>query len=388
MANTLTNILPKVLARGLLTLRETCVMPRLVNSDYTLIAAKKGSTIDVPVPTAVATRNVTPSQTPPANVDYTPGLVQVQLNNWKQSDPIGLTDNEMQQIDAEEHFLPMALQEGVRSLARDVNASILAEYKSVYGFYGATNTIPFNAADKVLHATQIRALLNKQLCPRTGRYGVVNMDAEANMLALEQFSSADKVMSKDVIIEGEIGRKYGIDWVAEDAIPVHTAGTASAATVTEISNSAVGATSVTLKVSASTATLVVGDVLTFANHAQQYAVTGAATLDTTGVVVGITPALVAAVNGSSTPVAVTVKASHTVNLAFHRDAFAFATRPLSVGLVTEGGSMMMTMQDPKSKLIMRLEVKREHKQTAWEFDILWGVKCVRPEFAARIIGQI
>lgn len=388
MANTLTNILPKVLARGLLTLRETCVMPRLVNSDYTLIAAKKGSTIDVPVPTAVATRNVTPSQTPPANVDYTPGLVQVQLNNWKQSDPIGLTDNEMQQIDAEEHFLPMALQEGVRSLARDVNASILAEYKSVYGFYGATNTIPFNVTDKVLHATQIRALLNKQLCPRTGRYGVVNMDAEANMLALEQFSSADKVMSKDVIIEGEIGRKYGIDWVAEDAIPVHTAGTASAATVTEISNSAVGATSVTLKVSASTATLVVGDVLTFANHAQQYAVTGAATLDTTGVVVGITPALVAAVNGSSTPVAVTVKASHTVNLAFHRDAFAFATRPLSVGLVTEGGSMMMTMQDPKSKLIMRLEVKREHKQTAWEFDILWGVKCVRPEFAARIIGQI
>lgn len=388
MANTLTNILPKVLARGLLTLRETCVMPRLVNSDYTLIAAKKGSTIDVPVPTAVATRNVTPSQTPPANVDYTPGLVQVQLNNWKQSDPIGLTDNEMQQIDAEEHFLPMALQEGVRSLARDVNASILAEYKSVYGFYGATNTIPFNATDKVLHATQIRALLNKQLCPRTGRYGVVNMDAEANMLALEQFSSADKVMSKDVIIEGEIGRKYGIDWVAEDAIPVHTAGTASAATVTEISNSAVGATSVTLKVSASTATLVVGDVLTFANHAQQYAVTGAATLDTTGVVVGITPALVAAVNGSGTPVAVTVKASHTVNLAFHRDAFAFATRPLSVGLVTEGGSMMMTMQDPKSKLIMRLEVKREHKQTAWEFDILWGVKCVRPEFAARIIGQI
>ena len=34
MANTLTNIMDKILARGLMVLREAAVMPRLVNIDY------------------------------------------------------------------------------------------------------------------------------------------------------------------------------------------------------------------------------------------------------------------------------------------------------------------------------------------------------------------
>ncbi len=45
MANTLTNIVDKILARGLTTLREQAVMPRLVNIDYSNEAAQKGSTM-------------------------------------------------------------------------------------------------------------------------------------------------------------------------------------------------------------------------------------------------------------------------------------------------------------------------------------------------------
>ena len=54
--NTLTNIMPVILARALMTLRQRCFMPRLVNSDYSVDAAKKGTTIDVPVPVAVGKR--------------------------------------------------------------------------------------------------------------------------------------------------------------------------------------------------------------------------------------------------------------------------------------------------------------------------------------------
>jgi hypothetical protein len=46
----------------------------------------------------------------------------------------------------------------------------------------------------------------------------------------------------------------------------------------------------------------------------------------------------------------------------------------------------MSVTDPESGLSMRLEISRQYKQTVWEFDILWGVALVRPEWAVRLIG--
>jgi len=69
----------------------------------------------------------------------------------------------------------------------------------------------------------------------------------------------------------------------------------------------------------------------------------------------------------------------------HRDAFAFAQRPLlteSDGL----GSRIMTMTDPMTGISLRLEVTRQYKQTVWDLDILFGAKLVRRELATRLAG--
>jgi hypothetical protein len=50
MANTLTPIIDKLIARGLNVLRENAVMPRLVNSTYSSVARDRGDTITVPLP--------------------------------------------------------------------------------------------------------------------------------------------------------------------------------------------------------------------------------------------------------------------------------------------------------------------------------------------------
>lgn len=42
--NDLSKVVDKLLAQGLLALRGTCVMPRLVNSDYSNLAAQQGAT--------------------------------------------------------------------------------------------------------------------------------------------------------------------------------------------------------------------------------------------------------------------------------------------------------------------------------------------------------
>ncbi len=66
MANVLTAILPKLLARALPTLRQNAITPRLVNVGYSLAAGQKGKTVDVQVPVAQTAVAVAPSNTPPA----------------------------------------------------------------------------------------------------------------------------------------------------------------------------------------------------------------------------------------------------------------------------------------------------------------------------------
>lgn len=414
MVNTLTNIMPKILARALMSLRTRCIMPRLVNSDYGAEAAKKGTTIDVPVPVAVGTTDVTPSNVLVAPTDLTPGLVQIALDQWKQNNPIGLTDKELCEIDETEHFLPMQLEEAVKALASDVNQHILGKYKGeargVYGFIsnptaGVGSIVdPFGAnttdTSGVSAATNAKKVLNQQLCPRIDRRGLLNFNAEASALDLSAFSDAEKIMSAVVKMEGEIGRKFGIDWIADDDVPDHTVGDcymASPADVTCKEGEAVDVSAISI-LDAGAGIIVRGDIFTIAGDSQTYTVVGG-TLDVggTGIYgyqlhasndcqVSILPTLKVAVSGTEV---ISVKNSHAVNMVFHRDAFAFATRPLLDNSRKYSlGSQMLSMQDPKTGLILRLEVSRQHKQTVWEFDILWGSDLVRPELAMRIAGAV
>lgn len=396
MGNTLTNILPKILARGLIVLRKKCIMPRLVNSDFSAEAAKKGTTIDVPVPVAVATENVVPGTTGIAVGDATPGLVQVPLNHWKQNTPIHLTDKELAEVNANEHFLPMQLEEAVKALAGDINTDILSQYtgqyRGVYGWVGTAGTTPFGDNVGVSSATGARKILNKQLCPPNDRRGVLDYDAEAAALDLSSFSDAEKVMSAIVKMEGEIGRKFGVDWAADDDVPYHTAGTAVGDTITIKDAASIGDVSINLTGDTQAATILRGDIISIAGHDQTYCVIGDASYafgadPYTLASLGICPALKANLSGGE---AVTIKASHRVNLVFHRDAFAFATRALedanALSRIIGGSSQILSMQDPQTGLVLRLEVSRQHKQTVWEYDILWGAELVRPELACRLAG--
>ena len=83
------------------------------------------------------------------------------------------------------------------------------------------------------------------------------------------------------------------------------------------------------------------------------------------------------------PVGVGVTA-YVPNLVFHRDAFAFASRPLAD--IAGYGNEIASAVDPVTGIALRLEVSRQYKQTTFSYDILYGCNVVRPEFGAKIKG--
>jgi hypothetical protein len=376
-SNSLTNILPKILASGLMALRERAVMPRLVTGDYQGEAAQKGSTIDIPLSKSQTVSDVTSAPTYSSAQANTPGLVQIPLDQWKHTD-FYLTDKEMVQIDRNRHFVPMQQAEAVKALANTMDKYVHNRAKEVYGFVGTAGATPFST---VATATDARKVMNNQLAPMMDRNMVIDPDAEAQALQLSAFSDVSQTQDRAVKIEGELGRKFGFDIFMSQNVQTHTAG-ADAGGITI--GSAIAADSSSIQLTASgTGTVLAGDVFTIAGDSQTYVALTSANATSTASKLRIDPPLKMIASSGD---AVTRKASHTVNLAFHPMAFAFATRPLSSAAGGLGGAQFMSATDPITGLSLRLEVLRQYKQVAFDFDVLYGGKCIRPEYAVRIAG--
>jgi len=162
--------------------------------------------------------------------------------------------------------------------------------------------------------------------------------------------------------------------------PTHTNGTQNGAyTVNGVA--ALGAKTLTLQVGAGTA--LIGDIFTIAGDTQPYVVT--ANCAGGAVPILFSPGLkIATAGGEAITFVGAASGVFDHDLAFHRDAFAFVSRPLADedGL----GNIIESVIDPVSGIALRLEVSREHKRTRYSFDILYGFATVRQEMAVRIFG--
>jgi hypothetical protein len=393
LSNTLTNVIPQILAQGLKTLRENAIMPRLVNSDLSADAAEKGNSIDVPVAAAITTRDVVPDQTATV-VNVTPTKKTVTLDQWKEA-PFMLSDKDIG--DAFAGIIPRQAEEAVKSLANTVDTYILGElYKAVYHNAGTAGTTPFAGAAPVTTLSAFktaRTKLIKDLCPNSDRHVVLDPDAESAALTMSPYLKADERGDQGAIIAGQIGMKLGFQWWMDQNVQTHTAGgvtTAAGTAVTPLVAVAtvVGAYSMTMGYSSTNiGSVKVGDLFTIENSSQQFVATAAVSTTTiagnTTVTIAFSPALTAAV---STTNAITFVTTHVNNMLFHRDAFSFASRPLVASSEEGLGSIFQSAIDPVSGLALRLEVSRQNKMQTWSFDILYGGDVTRPELAARLLG--
>lgn len=377
MANTLTKVIPQLLAQGLMALREFSIAPQLVNRAYESMAGPEGSTIDVPIPSAIQVQTVTPAATPPATADISPTSVSIVLDQWKEA-PFQLNDKELMEI--QRGTIPMVASEAVKALANNVDQYILNLASKFYGVAGTAGTTPFGDGT-TKDATKLRTVLNRQLAPLDNRSVIVDPEAEGSALNVRAFQDASWSGSVAALLAGQLNNKLGFRWWMDQNVRTHVAGTGDNHLVNNGAGYAAGSKSVV--VDTGTGTILTGDIITFANHTQTYV----ATADLAANTLTFEPGLLVAVPDNTAiigPGSTGGVGTHVMNIGFHRDAIAFATRPLAAS--NHPGSLIESMTDPISGLTLRLEVTREHKRDRYSFDILYGAEVIRRELGARLLG--
>jgi len=295
--------------------------------------------------------------------------VNVPLSSWNEA-PFYMTDKDM--LEVQQDKLPGVVEAALASIVSTIDTDILTAADVGCGLADDQGGAIFAAIGDVI---QPGTLLNRNKVARAARSCVFDSTAEAALLAMTQFTSADYQTSFPMET-GMVGPepKLGMQWWMDQNVQTHTCGTSSAKAVNRSGGYAAGTK--VLTVDGGSGTMLAGDVVTIGSY--NYGVASLA-----GTVLTLNQGLVAAVADNDTITLIDPSSTHTANIAMARDAIVFCSRPFQS---SNSAIASQTISDPVSGLSLRLEVTREHKRDRWSIDCLYGTKVVRPEGVIKIIG--
>lgn len=293
--------------------------------------------------------------------------------------------------DFSERFIKPAMSVLAAKIEALTLAAVLPAVNNVYNGSGS--------AFSLQKALAVRKILTDNLAPSSDRYFVMNTQDNVDIVNDVKALFNDTSTISKQYREGMTGRTAGFDFFENTLLQSFTTGSSTTATVASAVTTN-GATSLT---TSAAVTLKKGDVFTVAgcfkvhpeskdvtNVLQQFVVTSDVTAGTT---VGFYPAIY--VSGgkqniqTSIPAATLTKvgtSSQVFNqsVAFHKDAFTFATADLEL----PGGTDMAarkTFDGISLRLVRDYDIN--YDTFPCRLDVLWGAAAIRPSQAVRVYNN-
>jgi hypothetical protein len=294
-------------------------------------------------------------------------------------------------------FSKRVLDPAMSVLAANIEADALNMYKDVYNVVdNDTNAITFK------NILQGRQKLVDGLAPQdNNRHILLSTDHSVTLVDALKGLFQDSGAIKKQYKEGMMGRTGGFDFYENTLLTNHTTGTAAKTTGYLVNGAS--QTGASLTVDTGSTTFLEGDVITIAGvnrvHPetkadtgvlQQFVVTADSGASATSL--SISPSIVTSgaaqnVSGSPADNAAVVKVGAGANellngtMAFHKEAFAFATADLIMPSGVDFAAR--EVYDGISMRIVR-DYDINNDKFPCRIDVLYGYKTLRPEFAARI----
>lgn len=299
-------------------------------------------------------------------------------------------------------FSSRILDPAMSVLAANMEADALNMYKDVYNLVGTAGTVP-TGTDALKVYLQARQKLNECLTPMDNKrtMHLLPISTVEIVNSLKGLFQDTKAITEQYR-EGEMGRTAGFDWYENTLLPTHTIGNKVAA-LTVSGASQVGS-SLLIGGTANLDTFKAGTVFTIAgvymvhpeskavmSSLQQFVVTADVTASTTTATIGISPPIVTSgatqtVNASpANAAAITVVGSASTgygqNLAFHKDAFAFATADL---IMPKGVDFARreVFDGISMRIVRAYDINNDNLPC--RIDVMYGYKTLRPQLACRV----
>jgi hypothetical protein len=296
-------------------------------------------------------------------------------------------------------FSDRILEPAMAVLAANIEADALNMYKDVYNSVGTAGTVP---ADLLTYLTA-KQKLDENLAPMDKNRTIHTLpNASVKLVDALKGLFQDSSAISEQYREGKMGRTAGFDFYQNTLLPTHTLGNK----VSSVTVNGATQTGSTLNIGgvANADTFKQGTVFTIAGvyqvhpeskaayaSLQQFVVTADATMTTTTGSISISPPMVAtgalqninatAASGAAITIVGSASTSYGQNLAFHKDAFAFATADL---LMPKGVDFAAReVYDGVSMRIVRMyDITNDNFPC--RLDVLYGYKAIRPQLACRI----
>jgi hypothetical protein len=395
VANTI--LTPTAVTReALRVLHQKLTFVGAINRQYDDSFAKKGAkigdTLKVRLPNQYTVRTGANLSTQ----DTTESSVSLQVATQKGVD---LTFSSAELTLSLDDFSKRILEPAMAVLAANVEADAMSMALDVAG--NVNNIGSVITLNKVLGA---RKVLNDNLAAMDNDRTLLlntqdNLDLVDSLKGLFQ----DSTQISKQYREGAMGRTGGFDFYESTIVPTQTTGTAASATTYTVNGASQTGSQVTVATGATT--FKKGDIVTFAGcnrcHPETKADTGAlmpfvVTADYAGGAgnLQISPAIVTTLGGQNVTASPTnggavtkvggASAIYKPSLAFHKDAFAFATADL---VMPQG--VDFAAREVYDGISMR--IVRQYAISTDTFpcrlDILYGYKTLRQQLACRILSN-
>ena len=378
MANqfiTLKNIARRTLTR----LMDNILFPQLCYRNYADTFQMRGDTIQIPIPVQLEAKEFNQS-TGVAYQDDVETSVDLKLDTLATVD---IEYTALERATSVDSLDALFIEPAAAALAEKINKDGMMLYRDIRQNCGIAGTPP-NTLSVFANA---QLLLNKAKAPQENRRAVWSPYAASNLQQIPAIVSVDSYGSRETILTGEIGQVFGLRNFMSQAVVYHKAGTlagtAETLTISKVTTGANPTIELTASISSGTAniaskTLVMGDILRAENY--DLLVTGDCTASSGTKITATVSAESAALakNGDT----VFVCGPHEANLVFHKEAFAFATRPL----ITPAGVESYTINHNGISLRVVRGYDQKYKKDLLSMDILYGYKTIRPELAVRYLG--
>jgi hypothetical protein len=355
-----------------------------VTMDATYTRAAVGQTVTSPVTPAASAIDVTPGVTYPDVGDQTIGNTTMTITKaravpirWNGEERLGVDNNGAQY----NVIFRDQVAQAMRTLTNEMESDLAGLYANASRAYGTAGTTPF--ASSTTELMQARKILVDNGAPFGDIQAVLDTGAGANVRTLYGINTNRDWSQVPLNDRGVLVTPHGVSIRESGQVKIPTVGTQASAT-TNAAGYAVGATVITLA-SAGTGTFVAGDVITFAGDTNKYVVaSGDTDVSNGGTITLAAPGLKKAIAASAT--AITTISAGPRSLVFARSALALAVR--APALPEQGDSAVDRMQitDPISGLTFEMSMYAGRRQMTYELAIAWGVKAVKPEHMAILLG--